>query len=156
MPWHPYKWRFCCFVTHILEILPFMVCKSNLRGMGFRSLIVSTGGSSEDSSSALLDLCLWELCFSPSLPFMGVMLFPSFEQGNVSEGGRHTSCAAFSVFYSSFSFSPFFSPSFPLFFHIFSLLFFLPHKLLPSFFFFFCSEGTACTVSFQDVTTDCN
>ena len=51
-------------VTHILEILPFMVCKSNLRGMEFQSLIVSAGGSSEDSGSALLDLCLWELCFS--------------------------------------------------------------------------------------------
>ena len=44
--------------THILEILPFMVCKSNLRGMGFRSLIVSKGSSSEDSGSTLLDLCL--------------------------------------------------------------------------------------------------
>ena len=59
-----YKRRFCCSVTHILEILLFVVCKSNLRGMGFRSLIVSAGGSSEDSGSALLDLCSWELCFS--------------------------------------------------------------------------------------------
>ena len=62
--WPPYKWRFYCSVTHILEILPFMVCKSNLCGMEFRSLIVSLGGSSEDSRSALLDLCLCELCFS--------------------------------------------------------------------------------------------
>ena len=46
------------------EILPFMVCKSNLREMGFRSLIVSVGGSPEDSGSTLLDLCSWELCFS--------------------------------------------------------------------------------------------
>ena len=62
--WPPYKLRLCCSVTHILEILPFMVFKSNLRGMKFRNLIVSAGGSSEDSGSALLDLCLWELCFS--------------------------------------------------------------------------------------------
>ena len=62
--WPPYKWRFCFSVTHTLEILPFMVRQSNLREMKFRSLIFSTGGSSEDSGSALLDLCLWELCFS--------------------------------------------------------------------------------------------
>ena len=62
--WPPYKWRFFCSVTHILEILSFMVCKSNSRGMEFRNLIVSAGGSSEDFGSALLDLCLWELCFS--------------------------------------------------------------------------------------------
>ena len=62
--WPPYKWRFCCSVTHILEILPFMVCKSNLCGMKFRSLIVSAGGSSEDFGSTLSDFCLWELCFS--------------------------------------------------------------------------------------------
>ena len=62
MLWHPYKRRFCFSVTHISEILLFMV--SDLCGMGFRSLIVSAGGSSEDSGSALLDLSLWELCFS--------------------------------------------------------------------------------------------
>ena len=59
-----YKWRFCCSVTHILKILLFLVCRSNLRGMKLRGLVVFAGGSPEDSSSALLDLCLWELCFS--------------------------------------------------------------------------------------------
>ena len=83
--------------------------------------------------------------FFPTLPFMGVMLFPSFVLGNVSgEGG--TFLVPLSLFYvilslplpSSLSPSPSFS---------------LPFLLL----FFF--EGTACTVCFQDVmddTTDCN
>ena len=57
----PYKWRFCCSVIHILEILPFMVGVSDLRGMEFRSLTVSAGSSSEGSSSASLDYGLWEL-----------------------------------------------------------------------------------------------
>ena len=60
----PYKWWFYCSVTHILEILPFMVGVSDLRGMGFRCLTVSVGSSSEGSGSALLDYRLWELCFS--------------------------------------------------------------------------------------------
>ena len=47
----PYKWRFCCSVTHILVILPFMVGVSNLREMEFRSLNISAGSSSEDSDS---------------------------------------------------------------------------------------------------------
>ena len=32
--------------------------------MKLRGLIVFAGGSLEDSGSTLLDLCLWELCFS--------------------------------------------------------------------------------------------
>ena len=60
----PYKWRFCCSVIHILEILPFMVGVSVLCGMEFRSLTVSAGSSSEGSGSASLDYGLWELCFS--------------------------------------------------------------------------------------------
>ena len=60
----PYKWRFCCSVTHILEILPFMVGVLDSRGMEFRSLPVSAGSSSEGSGSASLDYRLWELCFS--------------------------------------------------------------------------------------------
>ena len=60
----PYKWWFCCSVTHILEILLFMVGVSYLCGMGFRSLTVSAGSSSEGSGSASLDYRLWELCFS--------------------------------------------------------------------------------------------
>ena len=51
-------------ITHALETLPFMVGESNLCGMEFRSSTVSAGGSSEASGSALLDFCLWELCFS--------------------------------------------------------------------------------------------
>ena len=49
--WPPYKWRFCCFVSHILEILLFPMDESNLHGMVFRSSIVSAGGSSEAGSS---------------------------------------------------------------------------------------------------------
>ena len=51
-------------VSYTLKTLPFMVGESNLRGMEFRSSTVFAGGSSEASRFALLDLCLWELCFS--------------------------------------------------------------------------------------------
>ena len=76
--------------------------------------------------------------FFPSLPFMRVMLFPSFALGNASGEGS-ASLAPFSPFSVPLSLSlissP--SPSFPLFFHLlFSLFPFLPHKLLPSLFFF--------------------
>ena len=76
--------------------------------------------------------------FFPSLPFMGVMLFPSFALGNASRGGS-TLLVPLSLFFILLSLpllsSP--SPSFPLFFHIsFSLFPFLPHKLFPSLFFF--------------------
>ena len=60
----PYKWQFCCSVTHILEILPFMVGVSNLREMEFRSLNISAGSSSKDFGSTSLDFHSWELCFS--------------------------------------------------------------------------------------------
>ena len=62
--WLPYKWRSCCSVTHILEIQPLVVGVSNLREMEFRILVISARSSSEDSGSASLDFCLWELCFS--------------------------------------------------------------------------------------------
>ena len=82
--------------------------------------------------------------FFISLPFMGVMLFPSFVLGNVSrEGGVFlVSPSPFSVLFSL------------LFFLLLLLLF---HPFFLKFFFFF--EGTACTECFQDViddTTDCN
>ena len=51
-------------VSYAFKTLPFMVGESNLHGMEFRSSTVSAGGSFEASGSALLDLCLWELCFS--------------------------------------------------------------------------------------------
>ena len=107
--------------------------------------------------------------FFPSLPFMGVMLFPSFVLGNVfGEGDAfHVSPSPFSVFL----FLPLFLILlllFHLFFHIsFSPFPFLLHKLFPSFFsssplfhlfpfllFFFFFEGAACTVCFQDVIDD--
>ena len=81
--------------------------------------------------------------FFPSLPFMGVMLFPSFVLGNVSgEGGallvRFLCFLFFFLFLSFSSSSPSLSfslPSFLLFFHIsFSLFPFLTHKLFPSLF----------------------
>ena len=119
--------------------------------------------------------------FFPSLPFMGVMLFPSFVLGKASGDGG-TFLVSLSLFpillslhlLSSLSPSPSFSLlSFFLFFHIsFSLFLFLSHKLFSSLFyssplfhlvflssfslegFFFFFEGTACTVYFQDVTDD--
>ena len=51
-------------ISYALETLPFMVVESYLLGMEFRSSTFSAGGSSEASGSALLDHCLWELCFS--------------------------------------------------------------------------------------------
>ena len=51
-------------VSYSLETLSFIVGESNLYRIKFRSSTVSAGGSSEASRSALLDLCLWELCFS--------------------------------------------------------------------------------------------
>ena len=124
--------------------------------------------------------------FFPSLPFMGVMLFPSFVLGNVSgeDDAFLVSLSLFSVLLSL----PFFLLIlllFHLFFHIsFSPFLFLLHKLLASLFsysplfhlsgllpfisisfsfflpeVFFFFERTACTVCFQDVTddtTDCN
>ena len=77
--------------------------------------------------------------FFPTLPFMGVMLFPSFALGNASGEGSAPPCSVLSIFCSSLSLSLLSSPSssFPLFCHLsFSLFPFLPHKLLPSLFFF--------------------
>ena len=90
--------------------------------------------------------------FFPSLPFMGVMLFPSFVLGNASgEGGTFLiPLSLFSILLSlpllsSLSPSPSLSfPSFLLFFHIsFSLFPFLSHKLL----FFFSSFPPLCSFS---------
>ena len=121
--------------------------------------------------------------FFPSLPFMGVMLFPSFWLGNVSgEGG-----ASLALLFLFFFFLLFFSLLFSFLLLLFSflpLLFFFPFILpfplisvslsFPSFclsplsfasffcsplFFFFFFGGTACTVLFQDArddSTGCN
>ena len=74
----------------------------------------------------------------PSLPFMGVVLFPSSVLGNAS-GEGNAFLASPSPFFVLLSLpSPFFLLLiFHLFFHIsFSLFLFLLHKLLPSLFFF--------------------
>ena len=86
--------------------------------------------------------------FFPSLPFMGVMLFPSFTLGNASgEGGAPL--VPFSPFSVLFSLpllsSP--SPSFSFLFASFSFSF-----LSFSFLFFF--ERTACTKYLGDVRDD--
>ena len=109
--------------------------------------------------------------FFLSLPFMGVMLFPSFVLGNAS-GGSGVLLTPFSPFSPLLSLSLLSSPS-PSFFHSLflsfsiSLLLFLLSLFLSfpfpspspprlhSFFF----KGTACTVYFRDVrddTADCN
>ena len=80
--------------------------------------------------------------FFPSLPFLGVMLFPSFVLGNMFGVGDafHVSPSPFSVF---------------LFLPLFLLFLFSTSFLSFSIFF----EGTACTVCFKGVIddiTDCN
>ena len=108
-----------------------------------RSLIVFAGDPPEDSGSVFVGPLLVGVVFFPSLPFMGVMLFPSFVLGNASgEGGTFlVPLSLFSILLSlpllySLSPSPSFSLlSFLLFFHIpFSLFPFLSHKLFPSLF----------------------
>ena len=84
--------------------------------------------------------------FFPSLPFMGVMLFPSFWLGNApGEGGA--SLALFSLFLILLP---------PLFFLSSSLFSLLLLLLFPQFFFLllFFFEGTAYTMCFQDVGDD--
>ena len=81
--------------------------------------------------------------FFPSLPFMGVMLFPSFVLGNASREGR-TFLVPLSLFFILLSLRLLSSPSpslsfsllfFLIFFSIsFSLFPFLSHKLFPSLF----------------------
>ena len=66
--------------------------------------------------------------FFPSLPFMGVMLFPSFRLGN-APGGGSASLALLSLFFFYFSYS---SSFLPLLFPFFPLLF----SFLPLFFSF--------------------
>ena len=101
--------------------------------------------------------------FFPSLPFMRVMLFPSFVLGNASEEGG-AFLVPLSLFYvllslpllSSLSPSPSFSLLF-LFHSLFLPFFFSSTSHSPLFFFFF--EETACTVYFRSVlgdTTDRN
>ena len=91
-------------------------------------------GSTRRFWFSFFGLLLVGVVFFPSLPFMGVMLFPSFALGNASgEGGAPL--VPLSPFYVIFSLPLLssLSSSFPLFFHISFFLFpFLPHKLLPS------------------------
>ena len=47
-----------------LNILILLVRNRNLGEMKRSSLVVFAGDPPEDSGSVLLDLCLWELCFS--------------------------------------------------------------------------------------------
>ena len=99
-----------------------------------------------------LDQLFWVPCvgvvFFPSLPFMGVMLFPSFLLGNAS-GGGDASFALLSLFFclsSSSSFLPLLPSFLPLVlsFPAFSSasLFLLSPLSLPPLFFFFSSYHT--------------
>ena len=142
-----------------------------------QGLIVFSGGQLRDSGPAFdsdgpLPV---GVVFFPSLPFMGVMLFPSFMLGNVfrESGVLLVPLSPFSHLLSlsllsspSFSHSLIlsFSVSLPLF--LFSSPFLLIFLLLPLlvhtlFFFFFLLffKGTACNVYFRDVrdgTANCN
>ena len=146
--------------------------------MKHQGLVVFARDPPGDSVSVPIDLLPVGVMFFPSLPFMGVVLFPSFVIGNASrEGG--TLCVPPCLFSPILSLSLLSSPLFHLFFlsfrlslpyFFFPISFFLPfahslpsfHSLCfpspsPSFSVFF--EGTACTVFFRDVrkdATDCN
>ena len=109
--------------------------------------------------------------FFPSLPFMGVMLFPSFRLG-IAPGEGGASLALLSLFFIRLL-PPLFFLSSSLFFLFLLLQFFIsflsfsfPSFSFPSFClsplsfasfscpFFFFFGGTACTVCFQDVGDD--
>ena len=62
--WPSYKWRLHCYGVYTSDILPLLVRNRDLREMQRRGLIVFTEDPPEDYGSVLLDLCLWELCFS--------------------------------------------------------------------------------------------
>ena len=119
-----YKWRLHCYGAHTPNLLPFLVYNQNLHEMKSRSLVVSTGDPPGDSVSVPVDLLPMGVVFFPSLPFMGVVLSPSFVLGDMSgEGG--TFLVSLSLFSPLLSLplisSP--SPSFS-FYLLFFLLFF--------------------------------
>ena len=101
-----------------------------------RSLIIFVGDPPEDSGSILLNLCLWELCFSLVSP-----LWEScYSLALRPERAVHFLCCflyflLFFLFLSFLLFLPLLHSSlssFLLFFHIsFSLFPFLSHKLFP-------------------------
>ena len=143
-----------------------MACKPNLRGMQFRSLNVSAGGSSEGSGLALLDFYLWELCFSLVSPLWESCYSLTSCQGICLERAvpfmyRLLHFLFFFFFLFSFSFSFFFiffstshSPlSFSFrtnsFHPFFLLLLFSTSFLSFSFFFFFFFLGNClyCVLS---------
>ena len=155
MFWSSYKWWFRFSVTHILEILPLMVCRSSLRGMKLRGSNVFAWDPPEDFALVSLDFCLWNLCFSlvsplwescyslalhlgmrperaahplrRSLHFLFLSLFLSFLLLLLPFLFFATSHSPLSLSFRTNSFHPFSSS--PLF-HLFPFL-------LPPFFFFF-------------------
>ena len=93
--------------------------------MKCRSLIVFTGDPPEDSGSVLFGFLLVGVVFFPSLPFMGVMLFPN------ASGGGGTLLVPLSLFSILLSL-PLFLFSFSFFFILSSSLSsFLPRLILP-------------------------
>ena len=103
-----------CFVY-----FAFYDVRRKLGKMSRRSLVVFAEDPSKDLESALLSFYMWEVVFFPSLPFMGVMLFPSSVLGNApGENGASLALLSLFLFFFSLLFSsspPFFSPS-PLLF----------------------------------------
>ena len=91
--------------------------------------------------------------FFPSLPFMGVMLFPSFVLGNVSEkSGKFL--LPLSLFYILLSLPLLSSLSFSLSFSLPSFLFFFPHLIIPFFFLFFFFSSTSHSSFFLSFRTN--
>ena len=107
----------------------------NLREMKRRSLVVFAEDPPGDSVSVSMDLLHVGVVFFPSLPFMGVMLFPSFVLRNVS---REVGTLLVPLFLFSpllplsllSSPSPSFSHSFFLIFLIFPISFSFPFRTL--------------------------
>ena len=105
--------------------------------MKHRSLIVFTGDPPEDSSSVLLDLCLWELCFSLVSPLWELCYSLALCWGMRPERAVHFVCRflyfLFFFLFLSFLFSSFLP-------HLILLFFFFPFAQTLSIPFFFFSS----------------
>ena len=96
-----------------MSLLPLLGLNWFLRVMKRQGWVVFAGDPLGDSVSVPMDLLPVEVVFFPSLPFMGVVLFPSFVLGDAS-GEGDTFLVSLSLF-SPFLFLPLLSSPSPSF-----------------------------------------